>query len=50
MHISKILDLEKYPIDQPASKDYLQIIDSIKASLSKDGSALLPNLLTKKRS
>ena len=48
MHISKILDLEKYPIDQPASKDYLQIIDSVKASLSKDGCALLPNLLTKK--
>ncbi len=48
MHISKILNLEKYPIDHPDCNDYLEIIESVRASLRKDGCAVLPALLTKK--
>ena len=46
MDIPKILDLEKYPIDQPNCNDYLAIIDSIKTALNEDGCAVLSNLLT----
>jgi len=46
MKISDIIDLKTYPIDQPQSSQYREIINNIMVGLDKDGCAVLANFLS----
>jgi len=46
MKIDDIIDLKTYPVDQPESAQYLEIVSTVKAGLDDDGCVVLPNFLS----
>ncbi len=43
--IGDIVDLDRYPIDRPATDAYAQVLDDVRASLRADGCAVLADLV-----
>jgi len=46
MNIENLIDLNNYPIHQPDSSEYLEIVKSVKSELAEDGCAVLSNFLS----
>ena len=46
MNIENLIDLNNYPIHQPSSAEYLEIVKSVKSELAEDGCAVLSNFLS----
>jgi len=46
MNIKNIIDLKNYPINQPQSVEYLEIVKTVQADLAEDGCAVLSNFLS----
>jgi len=46
MKVGEIIDLKTYPIDQPQSSQYREIVNSIKGGLDEDGCAVLSSFLS----
>jgi len=46
MNIENLIDLNNYPIHQPGSAEYLEIVKSVKSELVEDGCAVLSNFLS----
>lgn len=45
-HIADIVDIERYPLDEPGSPRWQAMVDQVRASLSDDGLITLPGFLT----
>ena len=41
MNVENLIDLNKYPIHQPDSAEYMEIVKSVKSDLAEDGCAVL---------
>ena len=50
MNIKNIIDLKNYPINQPQSAEYLEIVKTVQADLAEDGCAVLSNFLSNGKS
>lgn len=46
MNVADIIDLQTYPIDQPGSSQYKEIVLGVKEGLDEDGCVVLPNFLS----
>ena len=46
MNIKNLIDLNNYPIHQPDSAEYLEIVKSVRLDLAEDGCAVLSNFLS----
>ena len=46
MNVENLIDLNKYPIHQPDSAEYLEIVKSVKSDLAEDGCAVLSSFLS----
>jgi len=46
MNVENLIDLKNYPIHQPDSAEYLEIVKSVRLDLDEDGCAVLSNFLS----
>ena len=46
MNVENLIDLNNYPIHQPDSAEYLEIVKSVQLDLAEDGCAVLSNFLS----
>ena len=46
MNVEDLIDLNKYPIHQPDSAEYMEIVKSVKSDLAEDGCAVLSSFLS----
>ena len=46
MNVENLIDLKNYPIHQPDSAEYLEIVKSVRLALAEDGCAVLSNFLS----
>ena len=46
MNVENLIDLNNYPIHQPDSAEYLEIVKSVRLDLAEDGCAVLSNFLS----
>ena len=46
MNVENLIDLNNYPIHQPDSAEYLEIVKSVRLDLTEDGCAVLSNFLS----
>ena len=46
MNVENLIDLKNYPIHQPDSAEYLEILKSVRLDLAEDGCAVLSNFLS----
>jgi len=46
MNIENLIDLNNYPINQPGSAEYLDIVKSVRLDLAEEGCAVLSNFLS----
>ena len=46
MNVENLIDLKNYPIHQPDSAEYLELVKSVRLALAEDGCAVLPNFLS----
>ena len=46
MNVENLIDLKNYPIHQPDSAKYLEIVKSVRLDLAEDGCAVLSNFLS----
>ena len=46
MNVENLIDLKNYPIHQPDSAEYLEIVKSVRLDLAEDGCAVLSNFLS----
>ena len=46
MNVENLIDLNKYPIHQPDSAEYMEIVKSVKSDLAEDGCAVLSSFLS----
>ena len=46
MNVENLIDLNNYPIHQPDSAEYLEIVKSVRVDLAEDGCAVLSNFLS----
>ena len=46
MDVENLIDLNNYPIHQPDSAEYLEIVKSVRLDLTEDGCAVLSNFLS----
>ena len=46
MNVENLIDLNNYPIHQPDSAEYLEIVKSVRLDLAEDGCSILSNFLS----